>query len=68
MYDKTKDFMECFDEIFNDHFIETATDEEIESRFEYLKKQCEKDNGRFDEAVDELEFYCNSFIAAMAGV
>ncbi len=66
MYDKSKNFMERFDDIFNDNFISTATEEEIESRFEYLKTLCTKEGLRFEEVVGELEFYCNSFISELA--
>ena len=63
MYDKTSNLMERFDELFNDHFIATATDEDIDSRFEYLKNLCARDQLNFNELLEELESHCNSYIA-----
>ncbi|MDD3118202.1 MAG: hypothetical protein PHQ27_03405 [Victivallales bacterium] len=67
MYDKTSSIMDRFDELFNDNFITTATNEEIEARFEYLKSLCVRDKIDFAALLDELEFYCNSYIAEMIG-
>jgi len=62
MYDRVKNLLDCFDEIFNDNFIETASEEEIELRFEYLKDLCKRDHMEFNSLLDELEFSCNSYI------
>ncbi len=66
MRSKIQTFIERFDFIFNDEFIENATEEEIESCFDLLKENCEKDHMKTNEFVGELEFYCNSFIASVA--
>lgn len=62
MPNKTPAVIERFDDLFNDNFVEVATEEEIELRFDYMKTVCEKDNLKTDEVIEELEFYCNSFI------
>jgi len=66
MNKKMPTVIEHFDDLFNDDFIEGATEEEIELRFDHMKKVCAKDNFRSDEVMEELEFYCNSFIANIA--
>ena len=57
--------IEHFDELFNDTFIEKATEEEMELCFDRWKKICEQDNLKTNEVIAELEFYCNSYIAKL---
>jgi len=64
---KTLSAIQRFDNLFDDAFIENATEEEIELRFNRMKKICEQDNLKLNEVIDELEFYCNSFIANVTG-
>lgn len=68
MSGKELSVIQRFDRLFNDDFIEKATDEEVEICFERLKRICEQDNLGFAEMIGELEFYCNSFIDNVAGV
>ena len=68
MHNKIPTVIERFDRLFNDEFIEKATDEEVEKCFDHLKKSCEQDNMEFAEIIEELEFYCNSFITNIARV
>lgn len=67
MQNKTLSAIQRFDNLFDDAFIENATEEEIELRFNRMKKICEQDNLKLNEVIDELEFYCNSFIANVTG-
>lgn len=68
MPNKVPTVIQRFDRLFNDEFIEKATDEEVEICFDRLKKICEQDNLGFAEIIGELEFYCNSFIDNVARV
>lgn len=65
MCDRIKSALDCFDEMFNDNFIEHANEEEIENRFHFLRDVCDKNEIEFNNLIDELEFNCNSFITAM---
>lgn len=58
--------IERFDNLFNDEFIEKATEREIELSFDRLVNNCKQDNMNDNEVIGELEFYCNSFIANIA--
>ncbi|MBN2643547.1 MAG: hypothetical protein JXR78_17985 [Victivallales bacterium] len=62
MQDYLKSGIDCFDEMFNDDFVQNASEEDIEIRFQYLQKTCKRKNIAFQELLDELEFNCNSFI------
>ena len=55
-----------FDELFNDDFLAEADETAIETRFQYLKDQCSARQSDFGKLVDELEFRCNSYIAAVS--
>ena len=66
MHSRKPTVIERFDYFFNDEFIESATEEELEQRLDYMKVICKKDNLNPDEVMEELEFYCNSFIANIA--
>ncbi len=62
MQDYLKSGLDCFDEMFNDDFIQTAGEDDMETRFKYLEESCRRKNIKFDELIDELEFNCHSFI------
>ncbi len=66
MPNKNFTVIERFDDLFNDDFIEKATEEEMELCFDRMKKICELDNFTTNEVMEELEFYCNSFITNIA--
>lgn len=67
MYDESRVPIKRFDDLFNDDFIEIATEEEMELRFDYLRQLCERDDLKMEDVIEELEFYCNSFIADVVG-
>ncbi|MBN2641080.1 MAG: hypothetical protein JXR78_05475 [Victivallales bacterium] len=66
MRSRKQTVIERFDNLFNDEFIEKATEREIELSFDRLVNNCRQDNMNDNEVIGELEFYCNSFIANIA--
>lgn len=63
MSNKIPTVIDLFDNLFDDKFVEKATDEEIESCFIRMKEICAQESLNMNEVIEELEFYCNSFIA-----
>ena len=68
MYDQMGSLLKSFDEVFNDDFLATADEDEIEQRFKFMEELCAVQKIDYRQLMDELEFHCNSFISQIVAV